>query len=97
MIAQDDEPGMLRWLLSAQVHGGGFLTAVATMGLCADSEDYHLVRGVLSIMRAKYSIYERLGYADPPHCHTCGHPHQGKCTVSMGGAGECGCELEVGA
>lgn len=32
-----------------------------------------------------------------PHltCPLCGHEHEGRCGVSMGGAGECGCTAEV--
>lgn len=64
LIAQIDDEALFQWLRGAQLHGGGFITAVATAALLADTENYPLLRPFLLTMRAKYPKYDRR------KCHT---------------------------
>lgn len=58
MIAQDDDPSMLGWLVNAETRGGHFISSLAKAALYADWENYPLLRPLLVVMREKYREYE---------------------------------------
>jgi len=58
LIAQTDDPELLEWLSNAANGAGSFLQNLAWAGLCADHENYPLLRPVLLEMRKKYTEYE---------------------------------------
>jgi hypothetical protein len=58
LIAQNDDPELLEWLAKAERNGGSFISALATAGLCADHDNYKILRPVLQFMRLKYPAYE---------------------------------------
>jgi len=58
MIAQEDDPELLEWLVKAHVQGGGFVSNLAHAALVADEENYPLMRPLILIMRKKYTTYE---------------------------------------
>ena len=57
MIAQNDDPDLLQWLNNASGKAGGFLSSLANAGLCADWQNYPLMRPSLLDMRKKYPEY----------------------------------------
>jgi len=57
MIAQSDHPYMFEWIVNA-VTGGGFIAQFASAALCADDENYQILRPALSLLREKYKQYE---------------------------------------
>ena len=58
MIAQSDHPYMFEWLVKAEKDAGGFLSQFAHAALCADDENYQILRPALSQLREKYKQYE---------------------------------------
>lgn len=58
LIAQNDDPLLLEWLAKANNLGGGFIRQLAGAALCADHENYPVLRPVLLEMRKKYTEYE---------------------------------------
>ena len=96
LIAQTDNEGLFRWIQNAQMNGGGFITAIATAALLADTYNYPLLRPSLIAIRGRYPDYEAPAH---DHCPRCGHIHEGvrECGADMGGGGICRCEMEVAA
>ena len=58
LIAQNDDPELLEWLMNAKEKAGDFVRNLAEAGLRADWENYPMLRYVLMAMRQKYPQYE---------------------------------------
>lgn len=59
MIAQQDDPELLEWLINASAHAGGFLSTLADAALRADGQNYPILRPAILDLRAKYPKFER--------------------------------------
>lgn len=59
MIAQQDDPDLLAWLINASAKAGDFLSSFADAALRADGENYPILRAAVHELRAKYPKYER--------------------------------------
>ncbi len=58
LTAQTDDPELFEWLLTASNRGGGFVSSFARAALCADGENYPLIRPLLLTIRDKYPEYK---------------------------------------
>jgi len=66
MIANVDHE-LLDWLVSADQWGGSFVQTVARAGLCADHENYPILRPALLVFKQKYPKYGTGDFAPQSH------------------------------
>jgi hypothetical protein len=58
LIAQNDDPELLEWLLKAENNGGAFVQSFARAALRADTDNYPFLRPLVLVFRKKYPAYE---------------------------------------
>ncbi|HYR45039.1 MAG TPA: hypothetical protein VER98_18555 [Terriglobia bacterium] len=56
-MTANSDAGLFVWVAEANRYGGSFVKAIALAALCADDENYALLRPVLLQLKDKYPKY----------------------------------------